>query len=99
MLLWHHALHPSSTKLGVLVAAGAPGACLALLEAPGGAASEHVCALGILLGVACSGEAGRMDVAGAHTAKVCDIHGGDLRGTCTCSSRSHQTQGSLGLEP
>ena len=70
MLLWHHALRPSSAKLGALVAAGAPGACLALLEAPGAAAPERVCALSILLGVARAGEAGRMDIASARTAKV-----------------------------
>ena len=82
MLLWHQALHPSSTKLGMLVAAGASGACLALLEAPGAAASERICALGILLGVVRAGEAGRMDVAGAHTAKVCHMREGGLR-LCT----------------
>lgn len=70
MLLWHHALRPSSAKLGALVAAGAPAACLALLEAPGAGAPERVCALGILLGVARAGEAGRMDVAGARAARV-----------------------------
>lgn len=70
MLLWHHALRPSSAKVGALVAAGASGACLAVLEAPGAGAPERVSALGILLGVARAGEAGRMDVAGARTARV-----------------------------
>ena len=83
MLLWHHALRPSGAKLGALVAAGAPGACLALLEAPGAAAPERICALGILLGVARAGEAGRIDVAGARTARVRLQH--------TCAMCGYQT--------
>ena len=94
MLLWHHALRPSSAKLGALVAAGAPSACLALLEAPGAGAPERVCALGILLGVARAGEAGRMDVACARTAKVrlCKRHALVARLGRVCSFRSHQSR-------
>ncbi len=70
MLLWHHALNPGAGKLTALVAASAAGACLGVLEAPGAAAPERCCALGILAGVARAGEAGRADVAAARTRKV-----------------------------
>ena len=70
VLLWHHALTPGAGKLAALVAASAAGACLGVLEAPGAAAPERCCALGILAGVARAGEAGRADVAAARTRKV-----------------------------
>ena len=70
VFLWHHALHPSAAKLATLVASGVAGVCLAVLEAPGTAASERCCALGILLGIARTGEAGRTDLATAHAPKV-----------------------------
>jgi len=70
VLLWHHALNPGAGKLAALVAAGAAGACLGMLEAPGATAPERCCALGILAGVARAGEAGRADVAAARTRKV-----------------------------